>query len=839
MNNPFAEAHFKLIEEIDTAETLDWESLNRADYSFSKELDSDIDVRLLSLKAEKAALKSKDYRDSSFIASKDGLAEPATMDMTNSFDSLLSDEEEPFYKYIQSDKTGYKKASETINPKTGRKYIDPFDYMLIDDSGAFLMNIDFKFTRTKLFRKAAITYKQTGKFTNFKRDSVPYTSFRKKEEYRRKNGMTQPCRLNPDGSVTDLHISGEFYNFLNYGRVKVVDIEILKTNPNAKPKKKLDFPSFIDFQFWYTTIKEFARQNGYNIITLKARRKGASYVESIDSSNILNLVPHSIVIHAAGEKKFLTQAGAITNMSYRQLVFYERHTPFIRGGLDAYGKSKGLLSNNLDSLQLGFKYKNGMLGGWLSTLFTVSTKNNPGAAVGKDAEEIKCDELNDFPNFSDFMGVTNPTVTTGSIKTGMISAFGTGGAKEGNWADFESNYFNTIKYDFLPMANVFDTDSTDETIGFFMPYWWGLQGQNLEGEWALDEDGNTNYRVAIGISKQQRKDKKLETGIGRDYILHCSQFANRPSEAFNSGTETILTSLELKEHIKNVKINKEYHYYSDGAIVRLEGEITFRSNEWLHDRNIVIHPFVDKVPFNSNEDFAGCFRVFHRPFKDDTGRTPNNLYFVTYDPVGSEIVKGEIQDRHSLASIQVWMYANNISHSSGKILVASWIGRRDTHKEMDEISMDICDYYNAKILPEMDRGNVKANYKAAGVTNKILPDPTEVILNRKVNTGKSLSLGMIIGKGNRKIEGIDYFKDFLYEKISVGIDGRIMRRFHFIHDLPFLLEIDKFRFNGNFDRISSAILAVYQMNLQTALKINPKGSKSKNKKRLSQLMLGK
>jgi hypothetical protein len=753
-------------------------------------------------------------------------------------DVLLTDEDEPFYRYIKSDKSQYKKASETINPKTGKNYIDPYDYILVDDNGHFLMNIDFTFIHTDAFRKAAITYKKTGRYTPYTINSIPYEKFRKREEYRRKYGMTARCRLNHDGTITDLHITGEFYNFLNYGRVQVLDEEALKANEEIIPTKSFDFPKFIDFQFWYTTVKNFAIHNGLNLITLKSRRKGASFMESIDSANALNLEPQKIVIHAAGDKKYIIKSGAITNMSYRQLIFYEQHTPFVRGGLDNYGRPKGLLSDNLEEIELGYKLKNGTKAGWGSTLFSVSTKNEPGAAVGKDAVKIKCDELNDFPNFSDFMSVTNPTVTTGAFKTGMISAFGTGGAKEGNWAEFESNYYNTIKYDFMTFGNVWDKDSENEGIGFFMPYWWGLQAVDLDGNWVLDEDGNTNYAVAIKISRVERKAKKLDSGIGRDYILFCSQFANRPSEAFNSGTETILTSLELKEHIKSVKIDKTLHFWTDGMVLNTAEGFRFRSNTWLESNNYVTHPYIEKVPFNSNEDFNGCTRMFHRPFTVD-GEVPKNLYFATYDPVGSEINQGEIEDRHSLGCIQIWMAPNNISNSAGKILVASWVGRRDTQKEMDGIAMDLIEYYGCNILPEMDRGNVKTNFKVAGKLHRILPDPTEIELNRNVKSGSRKSFGMIIGSSGRKLDGVDYFKDFLYEKVSVDKNGKVLKRFHFIYDLPFLLEIDKFKFKGNFDRISAAILAMYQFNYYTAKKVKQYTKKRNKKNSLESLLLGK
>ncbi len=884
-DDPYEYNQRLLLDEIDQQEEqIDWEIINRADEGYVKLIDVSHDLmasierpviaqaihelRIYKIgigedpeptteeikdKAREIALRRRrlgsenEYSSSSVDGSGAGRIQSASnpflppsglhsnTTLAPDDDLLLDDATEPFQLYIESDKSIYAKASDTINPKTKRKYIDPHDFFLVDSNGAFLLNIDFKFVDTHLLRKAARTYKKTGKYTNYKRNSVPYNSLRKKEEHRRKKGFTAKCRKNKDGSVTDLYITGEYYNFLNYGRIQKVDIDSLKLNVDAEAKKYFDFPDFIDFQFWYTTVKGFARANGFNIITLKARRKGASFMEAIDSANELNCNPGKVVIHAAGEKKFLTAAGAISNMSYRQLVFYETYTPFTRGGINKLGMPSGLLSNNLDELELGYKLKNGTKAGWLSTLFTVSTKNNPGAAVGKDASKIKCDELNDFPNFSPFMGVTNPTTTTGAFKTGIISAFGTGGAKAGNWAEFESNYFETKKYDFMPFSNVFDKDSQAEVIGLFLPYWWGLQGVTFDGRWTLDKDGNTDYNVAIEISRNERADKKLKAGIGRDYIMFCSQFANRPSEAFNSGTETMLTSLELKNHIKNVKLDTSHHFYRDGMLVDETEGLTFRSNEWLKNNGHTIHPYITKVPFNSSEDFHGCIREYHRPYTIDN-RVPKKLYFITYDPVGADIIESEIQDRHSLAAIQVWMASNSIANSEGKILVATWVGRLDTQLDIDKIVFKLSDYYNADILGEMDRGNLKANAKKENKLHRLLPDPTEVILNRNVKSGGQRSYGMILGSSARKIDGIDHLKDFLYEAVSTTASGQILRRFHYIKDLPLLEEIDKFRFNGNFDRVSAMILAMFQFNMNTALKRKPK-SKAANKKSLESLML--
>jgi len=740
---------------------------------------------------------------------------------------LLDEDLEPFQKYILSDKSKYPLAKDTINPKTGRNYIDPDGDFLIGDSGGFLMNINFTFINMHLFREAGITYDKDKIFTYFEPDTFEYNKWVDTEEYRREYGMTMPCKLNKDGSITDLHITGEHYNFINYGTIEKLDRSSIGSIYDP-PKKHWGTPEPFDSQYWIFKIKAFAKANGYNLIILKSRRKGMSYIEGVGSANLVNLKPGVVVIHAAYDKKYLIKAGAITQMSKKQLNFYEFNTPFVRGSIRANGTPTGLLKKDIEELVTGYKDASQNSRGDQSTLFTVSTANNADVAVGKSAIEVKCDELNTFPNFSDFMQMTNPTTTTGAFKTGIIIAFGTGGTKAGNWAEFEKHYFNTEVYDFMPFENVWDENTRDEITGVFLPYWWGLEGVDADGNWSMDSDGNTNYKIAIAISDLERANKLKVLGHGSDYINHCSQYANRSGEAFNSGTTRVLSSLELKQHIKNVRTQKKYRTYQDGWILEEHGKVRFMSNIQLASEGYDVHPYIEDVPFRANTDVHGCFRMHHNPYYDETGEIPKNLYFVVYDPYAADIEDNEITTAHSLAAVQVWMYPNNISYSAGKILVGSWVGRLNSTEAADIVCIAIAKLYNANILAEMDRGTMLSTAKKNKFIHRLISDPTSV--TNKEDTPKKRSIGMIIGNTNRKLDGVVLLKDLLYEPISNDEDARTIYRFETITDLPTLIEYDKFSHRGNYDRVSCSILAAYQINAYITLKLKP--STKRNQKQL-------
>ena len=108
----------------------------------------------------------------------------------------MADGKYPFLEYIEEpDKEkNYKKASDC-------GWYDPHNNFLIGDSGGFLLNIrPGKFINTELFNEPARTYQATGKYTQFKVDSIPHRQFRRRECDRRRSGFSAPCWQYPDGS---------------------------------------------------------------------------------------------------------------------------------------------------------------------------------------------------------------------------------------------------------------------------------------------------------------------------------------------------------------------------------------------------------------------------------------------------------------------------------------------------------------------------------------------------------------------------------------------------------------------------------------------------------------
>lgn len=714
----------------------------------------------------------------------------------------MADGKYPFLEYIEEpDKEKkYKKASDC-------GWYDPHNNFLIGDSGGFLLNIrPGKFVNTELFNEAARTYQATGKYTQFKVDSIPHRQFRRRECDRRRNGFSAPCWQNPDGSIEDVWITGGHYNFLNYTRMERTDeSSVIVTEHGATAKKIYSFPSFIDAQFWTWQIIEFCRRNGLHLIIDKTRRGGFSYIMAADSSNEVNLSKHKVVIHVAADNKYLIKQGGLSDFAVNNLKFFEEKTPFKRG----------IFSPTTDSFKLGYRMKNGVEAddSWSSSLLSVSANNNPDCAIGKDAVTIKVEELSTMQNFDEFMNVTEPTMTVGTRTTGTLMAWGT--ATAANMQIFEQNFYNPRAFGFMAFENVFDNDARNEVCGFFKSYAWGLEGE-IDGVKGFDEDGNSNLRIGLKLAARERIEKKKTAKTFAEYLNYLGQRALFPAESFSSASENIFSSEALNKFEDKLRVDNSYKFYTDGELFE-DGtkKIYFKSNARIRIENpdMKTYDYIQGVPRRSNEDPHGCIRVWFAPEYEETyigDRLIRSIlpgtYVAVYDPVGIDKDKKEITDRHSHNSIFVIEMPRERNGFKPK-LCAAYYGRTERLEEADEKFYRLCKWYNCigTGLVEINRGETVSNFRKWKATKYLGYEPLYV-WDSAVKEKVSTSYGYNIGSGPKKLDGLRLLKEFLYEVIGKNEFGEDIYVFERFLDYQTILELKKFNAEGNFDRISSLIL---------------------------------
>ena len=734
----------------------------------------------------------------------------------------------PFIDYILEDKESYKPLSSSICRFTGKPWIDRDNDFLIGESGGVLMKIDFVFVGTEIFSRVADFYEKHGCYCLEPDDSPNAVKFWQREMDRRVKGVQAYCKLyikdipaylaaksdaERKALLHKVRITGDHYNYLNYGRIERA--------PNEKERKQLDkegrfkvntvegFPRFWDGDYWNFKIDELIANNSYNLCKAKARRKGFSYKRGSQAANTINANKNVTVTLAADQMDYLTEKGATSYMVKVNLDWYEDKTYWRRG----------YLSENFDKgIELGYKKsKEGQKAfGFRSKLLSVAIGKNESAAVGKKAIETDFEEAGKCPNLQKALDVMMSNSESGAMRIGTIRVYGTGGTKGANWEAFSNCFYNPGKNDMLPMENIWDANSRHAVCGFFFPQIWDYE--------PFIEDGNSLLFASWKDDYDKKRGAEKEKDAG-EYNIYVGQRANSPNEAFTNTQENIFHSPELTNHINAIKYDKSNHFYEDGWYILDDGRVRFVTKQECIERAIFgsdrFHEYITDVPHNSKTDVHGCIREFYSPIPND-----GSLYFISYDPYRVDKNKEEVSTKNSLASFQVWMRTNSKTPYMGKRLVASYCGRLDTMEAVDKLVLYACLRWNCKVLYEAGTGELVTNFKKWGYRDKLLKDPSSYI-NRSVDGPRITGYGIVIGDGDIKLEGMRMVRDFLYEIVGKTSDDTPIYRFNQIYDISFLLELDRFIFGRNADRLSSAIVAMFEFRKDSLLLEREANSKSK------------
>lgn len=734
----------------------------------------------------------------------------------------------PFIDYILEDKESYKPLSSSICCFTGKPWIDRDNDFLIGESGGVLMKIDFIFVGTEIFSRVADFYEKHGCYCLEPDDSPNAVKFWQREMDRRVKGVQAYCKLytkdipaylaaksdaERKALLHKVRITGDHYNYLNYGRIERA--------PNEKERKQLDkegrfkvntvegFPRFWDGDYWNFKIDELIANNSCNLCKAKARRKGFSYKRGSQAANTINANKNVTVTLAADQMDYLTEKGATSYMVKVNLDWYEDKTYWRRG----------YLSENFDKgIELGYKKsKEGQKAfGFRSKLLSVAIGKNESAAVGKKAIETDFEEAGKCPNLQKALDVMMSNSESGAMRIGTIRVYGTGGTKGANWEAFSNCFYNPGKNDMLPMENIWDANSRHAVCGFFFPQIWDYE--------PFIEDGNSLLFASWKDDYDKKRGAEKEKDAG-EYNIYVGQRANSPNEAFTNTQENIFHSPELTNHINAIKYDKSNHFYEDGWYILDDGRVRFVTKQECIERAIFgsdrFHEYITDVPHNSKTDVHGCIREFYSPIPND-----GSLYFISYDPYRVDKNKEEVSTKNSLASFQVWMRTNSKTPYMGKRLVASYCGRLDTMEAVDKLVLYACLRWNCKVLYEAGTGELVTNFKKWGYRDKLLKDPSSYI-NRSVDGPRITGYGIVIGDGDIKLEGMRMVRDFLYEIVGKTSDDTPIYRFNQIYDISFLLELDRFIFGRNADRLSSAIVAMFEFRKDSLLLEREANSKSK------------
>jgi hypothetical protein len=394
-----------------------------------------------------------------------------------------------------------------------------------------------------------------------------------------------------------------------------------------------------------------------------------------------------------------------------------------------------------------------------------------------------------FTNLKATYAATRPTVEEGLGVSGQIFAFGTGGDFSAGIVDFDEMFYNPEPYNFRAYKNVFEEGMELTQIGYFLPDYYSKGG-------FISEKGESQIEEAKIYIEGEIENKKRTSKDPNAVDVMLAEFPRTPKEAFIKASSNIFPKAELQAQINYIKSSRiDESLGVCGELVDKDGEIIFNPSDKAKP--------IDSFPLKKDSDREGCFVQYQAPYKEEN-RVPNNLYYIGHDPYGVDSEKGE-----SLGSLFVFKQVNNISQPDD-LIVAEYTARPSAGQdEYNRIMIMIAKYYNAKIGFENDRGNVIQYCRTNKVLSWLQEEADIYDKGEKVSNSLSRGYGMSMSNLKKKQQGCLYLRDWLLCRRGVDPSGKIKLNLNMIYSVPLLEELIKFEYDGNFDRVSACIIAMY------------------------------
>jgi hypothetical protein len=700
-----------------------------------------------------------------------------------------------------------------------------------------IRNVDGIWVNTQAFREAALHFMKYGYYCSDPAGSPDWMYYWTEERRRCREGF----------SSGGARITGDHYYYLNYCPIQKV------ADTNKKTSRKIkNFPDFWDGDYNYFWSRNIARNGimdclevpeeeqdivlqmetkeqaeklktfleslhlevkivpnhllgGYDLIVGKSRRKGYSYKNSSIAANNYLHRPDSYTMLMAYEKKYLYPKG-IFNMVLDHINFANTYTAWAMPS-DVINRSDHIKASYIEyrdglKLELGF----------MSEVQALTFKDNPDAGRGKDADDIIGEEVGAWGTpggLKASYSAMQPSVKAGTVKTGMITLFGTSGDIEGGTADFADMHDRPLAYNFLPFYDVWG-EFEEKVEGFFHPVQWNMEGH-------YDEQGNSNLKSARLAELQHRKMLIDNGATSGDIQARMQEMPVNSAEAFGLISTNNFPILELKTQLDKVKAFKWQH--SKGTCVNLVYE----------GGGIVAKPILDGKanPIISYKSLPlskeGCVVIYEQP----VANIPKGLYKIGYDPVRQDTGT-------SLAGIIVYkgVHRGTTYH---QIIVAEFIGRMGTPEDMDRILEKLCDYYGTVAMHENEVTAVKNFFRRIKRLDLLAHQPDRVI-SKNVKGSKVQRVYGCHMTIQLKDAGERYVKEWLLLVLDYDAEGNPIRVIDRIYSIRLLEELIAYNRKGNFDLVSALFMCMFQVQEEELGKEYGTGQENKKIKDLISMM---
>jgi len=659
---------------------------------------------------------------------------------------------------------------------------------------------------TRLFSEAATDWKSNGgRYTMAPKGSRDYFQYWEEQEKRCKFGY----------SVGDLWIPGRMYFWLNFFPMsRVPDSVLMKALDERRDKrgklsvttaeKIISFPAFWEIHYEWWRFKHISwyggefmgikSDGGKHLGCLKTRGAGFSYLEACDGVYNYNFIPGSKSYYFAGAEPFLV-GDAIMDKVQTALDWINEYSSYWKQNR----QKKFSLMHQKGSYIDEFGVERGKMPEIIAQIV-----DKPSKTRGKRGRKASFEEAGSFPNLEAALEVSMGSMREGSVYVGQISVFGTGGEVGPGIQGLENIFNSPESWDMLAFPNIWDEGMYGTQCGYFVPCW-------RANSWFMDEDGNVDMESAIAADDRERE-KKKKSGRPKDLDRRKAEYPRTPAEALQRISDNGFNIAEIDAQISRILTNKSIQ-----AMIRHGKLITSTTGtggiDFVPQSKAVAKPIED-FPHKKGDDLTGCFSIIERPFTDQNGLVPKGMYVISVDSYSKE----ESEDVTSLFSFKVWKQENTIDPAYAGLPVAWYAGRPKRLDDNHDILFNASQYFNADIQGEIaGGGQMIVNYARTHKLMHRLKHEPDMIHNKELaskSAGNSYLMNM---STERKEVGLTYLEDWHVQPRGLDDKGNKVLNVHRIYDIAWLREMKKHHSKLNCDRISDAIIAMYELKERMAI----------------------
>lgn len=455
--------------------------------------------------------------------------------------------------------------------------------------------------------------------------------------------------------IDDFYVTRYYYFWLNFLPI------------NNKQVNKLMFPDIYDSQYYFFLYEYLCELTYKYSVIVKKRQWGSTFQHLAILINDVWFEQAFINKVGASDEEYLLADWAILE-EYR--TFLNTNTAWYR----QFNPDKSL--NWQQRHQITRAGRKSFIGN-SSILKGLNFKMSPTKGVGGKNNKFYYEEAGITKSMGKTFNYIDPALKIGAHTTGIFMAGGSVGELD-QCEDLKRMATNPEGFNILPVKNEFEEFPDIDQICFFVPEYWSMPPY-------IDEDGNSLINEAKEWCETERERYK-KVASPEDYRMYISQHPFTLSEAFAWRKESVFPQAKILRQQERITSDKLY-----GTPVELE----------YTAGNSVIHKIsndvpIRKYPLGDKDATEGCVEVWEFPEKEPEWLT----YFAGIDPIATD----KTTTSPSLFSIFIFknlVEKRTIENGAEKLtvdgykVVASYTGRYDQLKKVNEIGEKLIVWYNA------------------------------------------------------------------------------------------------------------------------------------------------